>query len=454
MKQGEILIVDDNLDLLKSLQRMLKFDFEKIMTASDPKKIPSILSDNNIDLVLLDMNFTEGDQSGSDGLYWLQRIKKIDNNMSVVLITAYGDIEVAVKAIQKGASDFITKPWEPPKLIATLQNVIELSKTKKEVKQLKQVTESVKQEIDNRLDPVIGNSEAIAQVLDLVKKVAKTDTNILILGENGTGKELIAREIHQNSERKNQIFLSVDLNTINQNLFESELFGHVKGAFTDAKEDKIGRIETASGGTLFLDEIGNLPLSLQAKLLTVIQNREFTPVGASKPVKFDVRLLCATNKDLDRMIAEQLFRKDLFFRINTIEIKVPPLRNRKDDVLTIAEYFLNRYAYRYNKPNLKFNKQAVDSMLNYNWPGNIRELKHIIERVSILSESNIIGNTDLFPVKTKSESDDLFTLNLNSLEKLAIEKALEKSKGNISKASKLLDISRTSLYSKMAKHGI
>ena len=454
-KQGKILVVDDNQDLIKSLNRMLKFDFEAIYTSTDPKQIPSFLKSENIDIVLLDMNFTEGDQSGRDGLYWLKRIKDQDSTVIVILITAYGDVELAVSAIQKGATNFVTKPWEPQKLIATLQNAIELRQSKLEINKLKQSTESVKEEIQNRQDPIIGNSQAIKKVLNTINKVAGTDANILILGENGTGKELIAREIHNKSDRSNNVFLSVDLNSLNENIFESELFGHKKGAFTDAKEDKIGRIEAASGGTLFLDEIGNLSIGLQSKLLTVLQNREFTPVGSNQVIKFDVRLICATNKKLKQLVNEQLFRDDLYFRINTIEILNPPLRKREEDIILIAEHFLRIYAKRYDKQGIKLNALAFNSLMKYKWPGNIRELKHTIEKAVILNDDGIIKPNDLFGLnEVEADSNELFTLNLDSLEKLAIEKALKDSHGNISKASKLLGISRTSLYSKMSKHGL
>ncbi|MBU8892565.1 MAG: sigma-54 dependent transcriptional regulator [Bacteroidales bacterium] len=454
-KEGNILAVDDNQDLLKSLNRMLKFDFEDISTISDPKQIPSYLKSKDIDVVLLDMNFTEGDQSGRDGLHWLKRIKQIDESIVVILITAYGDVDMAVNAMQEGATNFVTKPWEPQKLIATLQNAIDLRKSKLEINQLKKSNKSVVDEIQSKVDPIIGDSESIKQVLNTVNKVAKTDANILILGENGTGKELIAREIHNRSERSDKIFLSVDLNTLNENIFESELFGHVKGAFTDAKEDKIGRIEAATGGTLFLDEIGNLSVNLQSKLLTVIQNREFTPVGSSKSIQFDVRLICATNKNIREMIENQIFRDDLYFRINTIEITNPALKDRNEDIVLIADYFLKRYSLRYNKANIRINTAAYDSLLKYMWPGNIRELKHTIEKAVILNDDGIIKSDDLFGGNMSvSRNDDLFTLNLDQLEKSAIEKAINDAKGNISKASKVLGISRTSLYSKMSKHGI
>lgn len=452
--QGKILAVDDNQDLLKSLQKMLKFDFEEFYSTSDPKNIPSIIKNRNIDVVLLDMNFTEGDQSGNDGLHWLKRIKEIDETITVIMITAYADIDIAVKAIQDGASNFVTKPWEPQKLIANLSSAIELRNSKKEIDKLTHQRDAIAKTSIQNMDPIIGNSAALREVLKVTDKVAKTDANVLILGENGTGKELLARRIHELSERSDKIFLSVDLNTLSENLFESELFGHVKGAFTDAKEDKKGRIEAASGGTLFLDEIGNLSISLQAKLLTVLQNREFTPVGSSTPIKFDVRLICATNKNIKNLIEKQLFRDDLYFRINTIELNNPSLRDRKDDILPLAQHFLTKFCAHYNKMNIKINALAAESLIANNWPGNIRELKHTIERLVILNESGIISDTDLNFTRELSGNADLYTLNLDKLEKAAIDKALKDSKGNISKASKLLGISRTSLYSKITKHGL
>lgn len=452
--QGKILAVDDNQDLLKSLQRMLKFDFEEFYSTSDPKKIPSIIKSKNIDVVLLDMNFTEGDQSGNDGLHWLKRIKEIDETIAVIMITAYADIDIAVKAIQAGATNFVTKPWEPQKLIANLSSAIELRQSKKEVDKLTHQRDTIAKSSMQNIDPIVGSSPALNEVLKITDKVAKTDANVLILGENGTGKELLARRIHESSDRKNKIFLSVDLNTLSENLFESELFGYKKGAFTDAKEDKKGRIEAASGGTLFLDEIGNLSISLQAKLLTVLQNREFTPVGSSIPIKFDVRLICASNKNIKDLISKQLFREDLYFRINTIELNNPSLRERKEDILPLAQYFLTKFCGHYNKPNIKFNTKAAESLEANNWPGNIRELKHTIERSVILNESGIISSTDLHLSGESNDKTDLYTLNLDKLEQDAIDKALKDTYGNISKASKLLGISRTSLYSKIAKHGL
>lgn len=454
-KTGKILAVDDNQDLLKSLKRMLKFDFEETDTVNDPKKIPNLISKKDYDVILLDMNFTEGDNSGRDGFKWLKRIKEIDSDMIVILITAYGDIDIAVKAIQEGATNFITKPWEPQKLIVTIQNAVEISKSNREVNKLKKESKIINEESLNRFEPIIGKSKQIQSVLQTVNKIAKTEANVLILGENGTGKELVAREIHKKSNRHNKAFFQVDLSTLNESIFESELFGHVKGAFTDAKEDKIGKFEAASGGTLFLDEIGNLSINLQSKLLTVLQTREITPVGSSISVKVDIRLICATNSDLRQLVQDQLFREDLYFRINTIEITNPALRDRDDDIILLAEYFLDKYSRRYNKPQLKINAKAYEALKICKWQGNVRELSHTIEKAVILCENAIIKPDDLFNCGANlSVNENIFTLNLENLELKAIEKALDDSKGNISKASKLLGISRTSLYSKISKHGL
>lgn len=454
-KEGKILVVDDNQDLLKSLKRMLKFDFCEIDTITDPKRITSCLNSKDYDVVLLDMNFTEGDNSGRDGFKWLKRIKEIDNTIVVILITAYGDIDIAVKAIQEGATNFITKPWEPQKLIVTIQNAIEISKSNREISDLKVKSKYYKEDSLSKGEPIIGKSKVIQELLKVIHKIAVTDANVLILGENGTGKELIAREIHQKSKRNNEIFLHVDLSTLNENIFESELFGHLKGSFTDAKEDKIGKFEAASGGTLFLDEIGNLSVNLQSKLLTALQTREFTPVGASKPKTFDVRIICATNKDIKQMVKEQLFREDLYFRINTIELFSPPLRERGEDIILLTEYFLDKYSKKYNKSNLRINAKAYDELKSYHWPGNIRELSHTIEKAVILNEDSIIKSEDLFYQKEyQTDEKEHLTLNLDELERKAIMKALKDSGGNITKASKLLGISRTSLYSKMSKHGL
>jgi len=454
-KTGNILVVDDNIDLLKSLKRMLKFDFELIDTIKDPKKIPATIKSKEYDVVLLDMNYTEGDHSGQDGFKWLERIKEIDSTIIVILITAFGDIDIAVKAIHEGATNFITKPWEPQKLIVTIQNAIELRKSNIEVEKLKQKSKIVNDDNISKFDPIIGKSKQIQDVLKTIEKISNTDTNVLILGENGTGKELVAKEIHKKSARSGKTFLHIDLSTLNESIFESELFGHIKGAFTDAKENKIGKFEAASGGTLFLDEIGNLSINLQSKLLTVLQTREITPVGSSKSIHFDVRLICATNKDLRQLVNDQLFREDLYFRINTIEVFNSPLRDRGNDILLLADYFLNKYSVKYNKTRLKINAKANDALVNYKWPGNIRELSHTIEKAVILNEDGIIKPEDLFYTGVfPSKNKEIFTLNLDNLERNAIEKALIESKGNISKASKLLGISRTSLYSKISKHGI
>ena len=453
-KVGKILVADDNQDLLKSLKRLLKFDFEEIDTTSEPNKIPSLIKNKDYDVILLDMNFNEGDNSGRDGFKWLRRIKEIDQSLVVILITAYGDIDIAVKAIQEGATNFITKPWEPQKLIVTIQNAIEISKSNKELTSLRRKNKYYEADRNLITNPIIGQSEVVRNLLKMIGKVAITDANVLILGENGTGKELIAKEIHKKSKRNSEVFLHVDLSTLNEGVFESELFGHKKGSFTDAKEDKIGKLEAASDGTLFLDEIGNLSINLHAKYLTSLQSKEFTPVGASKPQKYNARIICATNKNLKQMVQDQLFREDLYFRINTIEINSPALRERGEDIVLLVEYFLNKYSYKYNKQGLKMNEKALVSLKEYKWPGNIRELSHTLEKAVILNEDAIIKSEDLFGNQMQRFDIKPSTLDLETLERNAIEKAIADSKGNISKASKLLGISRTSLYSKITKHGL
>lgn len=454
MKEGTILIVDDNQDLLRSTKKMLKFDFQHIETINNPLHIKKKMQEYSFDAILLDMNFTEGENSGEEGMRWLKEIIKIDPVAIVIMITAYGEIDIAVKAIKEGAAEFITKPWEPQKLIATLQNAIALRKAKTEVSSLKQKKETVEQDIKRQFDPLIGSSDAMQKVMKTVHKIASTDANVLILGENGTGKELIAREIHALSNRSRETFLSVDLTTLPTTLFESELFGHEEGAFTDAKEDKPGKFEVASKGTLFLDEIGNLSLPLQAKLLTAIQNRSVTRLGSSKETPVDIRLISATNKNLEKLIDEQVFREDLLYRINTITIELPPLRDRQDDIILIAEYYVKKFARHYQKSIPRINAKTCNVLRSHKWPGNIRELKHAVEKAIIMNEDGILNPEDFMHQPTNSQSNKLFTLKIDELEKTAIENAITESKGNISKASILLGISRTSLYSKMKKYGL
>ena len=371
----------------------------------------------------------------------------------VVMITAYGDIDLAVKAMKHGAIDFILKPWDNHKLIATLKTACKLRLSKLEVKNLKRKEKYLNEHIETRYSKIIGTSPVVLQVMSTIDKVASTDTNVLILGENGTGKELIAREIHNRSNRKDELFVTLDMASLSETLFEGELFGYKKGAFTDAKEDRVGRLESASGGTLFLDEIGNLSMSLQSKILTVLQNREIVPIGSNTPIPIDIRLISATNMEVGKMISEGRFREDLFYRINTITIDSPPLRKRGEDILLLAEHFLNRFSRKYGRKTPNLSKNAADKLLKYSWPGNIRELEHVIEKTVILAESDTISPSDFNFVAFEDSASTNDSLNLEEVEKKTIEKALKIANGNISHAAENLGISRKTLYVKIEKYG-
>ncbi len=452
MTAGKVLIVDDNQGILDSLEFSLKHEFEKIFTLKDPNKIPHVISDNDIDLILLDMNFTTGVNDGQEGLFWLKMILEMDPNAVIILITAYGDVELAVRAIKEGATDFIIKPWETEKLITTLKAALKLRKSSNENISLRSKQVHLSEDLDKKYVTIIGNSEAMRKVLITVDKVAQTDANVLLLGENGTGKEMIAREIHRKSKRKNEVMINVDIGSLSESLFESELFGHEKGAFTDAKTARAGRFETASGGTLFLDEIGNLSVSLQAKLLAALQNREIYRIGSSKAIPVDIRLISATNKDIRKMTEQHLFREDLLYRINTIQIELPPLRERGEDVLILAEFFLKKYAPKYDKKDIRISSRANDKLLEYSWPGNVRELQHTVEKAVIMSDSNSLEPEDFFfEIKKTSEAGDE-NLNLDNIEKITIQKALKKFRGNMSQTAKELGITRTTLYKKLEKY--
>jgi DNA-binding NtrC family response regulator len=454
-KKGKILIVDDNVQILDSLKILLKNEYEEIETIKNPNLIPEKIRSGNYDIILLDMNFAAGISTGNEGIFWLREILKLDPDAIVILITAYGDINLAVQSIKEGATDFITKPWDTEKLLVTLNTAYELRLSKLKVNSLKNKQKQLTEDIDKRFQMFTGTSIAMQEVLQTINKVASTDANILILGENGTGKELIAREIHKKSKRSSEVFVSVDMGALTETLFESEIFGHVKGAFTDAKEDKAGRFETASGGTLFLDEIGNIPLSLQSKLLSVLQNRQITRLGSNKAIPIDIRLISATNKPVYNMVEDNLFREDLLYRINTIQIEVPPLRKRRDDIPGFVDYFLKQYSNKYEKPLLKITAEAYELLINYSWPGNVRELKHTVEKAVILSESVILKPEDFYLRQPKTDDNRVSdSLKLTDTEKHTIEKVLEKCNGNLSKAAKMLDISRTTLYAKIEKYKI
>lgn len=450
---GNILIVDDNVQILNSLSILLKPEFENITVLKKPDQIYSAMQAENFDVIMLDMNFKAGVNTGNEGIFWLNEILKIDPQAVVLMITAYGDIELAVRAIKEGATDFISKPWDAEKLIVTLKSAIDLRRTRQEVVKLRSKQKQLNDDLQNQYRIIRGKSPAMQEIYKTIDKVAPTNANILILGENGTGKELIAREIHRKSQRSNEIFLGVDLSALNENVFESEIFGHVKGSFTDARDDRAGRFETASGGTLFLDEIGNLSMAMQSKLLTVLQNRQVTRLGSNRPVNIDIRLITATNKPIGQMVSDGVFREDLLYRINTIQITLPPLRERKEDIPVLAEYFLTLHSDKYNKGKFRFSKEALASLNDYSWPGNIRELGHTVEKAVILAEGKEIQIQDLF-LKDKKSNIHYLTApkSLEDIERMAIENVLRQCEGNYSKAAQILDISRTTLYSKMEKY--
>lgn len=451
MAKGNVLIVDDNKSILSALEILLSPEFQTVTTLSDPNQIPSELRKKEYNLVVLDMNFNAGINTGNEGIYWLGRIRETNPEISVVMITAYGDVELTVKALKTGATDFVLKPWDNAKLLATLKSALQLNLSKKEVSQLKEKEKGLKQEINREQKFIVGSSPQLMHVLNLVRKVAKTDANVLITGENGTGKELIAQEIHRFSNRAEEVLVSVDMGAITETLFESELFGHVKGAFTDARESRPGKFEVADKGSLFLDEIGNLSFHLQAKLLAAIQNRLISRIGSNQTVSIDIRLICATNKNLENMVHEGLFREDLLYRINTIQIEVPPLRDRGNDVLVLADFFLKKYASKYNKPNLKMNQQAQEKLLKYSWPGNIRELQHTVEKAVILSENNVLKPEDFFMRPISSGKNITPEMTLDEMEKRMINLAIEKNGGNLSAAAEQLGITRQTLYNKIKK---
>ena len=453
---GKVLIVDDDPDVLQAASLLLKKHVELLHTEKDPRCIPVLLKNESYDVIFLDMNFSGDLTSGTEGFRWLNKIVEIDPSVVVILITAYGDIETAVRAIKEGATDFILKPWHNEKLLATLFSALQLRKSRREASQLKVQQKQLSADIDQRYHSIIGNSPAMKKIYAQIGKVAGTDANVLILGENGTGKELIARAIHRQSQRAEQVFLSVDMGAISDTLFESELFGHVKGAFTDAKENRPGRFEIASGGTLFLDEIGNLPLPLQSKILNVLENHTLTRLGSNKTVQIDIRLICATNMPLYNMVKENTFRQDLLYRINTLEIELPPLRERKEDIPALAEHFMQVFAKKYKKPAKKLSAGAVNKLQKYHWPGNIRELRHVVERTVIMSDSAILQPSDFLFSAAEDKTDKLIfdDYKLETVEKILIQKMLKKHGGTISKAAKELGLTRAALYRRMVKYDV
>ena len=455
MIDAKVLVIDDNKSVLSALEILLQFEYKQVKTLFNPNQISSYPKLEEIDIILLDMNFSAGVNTGNEGLFWLKEIKKKAPETSVIMMTAYGAVDLAVRALKEGAADFVLKPWNNERLLTTVKSAYELRKSKQEIQKLKKKETQLKQLINDDKKTIIGNSPALINVLNLVRKVAKTDVNVLITGENGTGKELIARELHRLSPRKDEVFINVDMGSIAENLFESELFGHTKGSFTDAKEDRTGKFEAAHLGSLFLDEIGNLSLQMQAKLLSAIQNKSVVRVGSNKPIQVDIRLICATNCNLQQMVNDGLFREDLLYRINTIHLEVPPLREREGDVLELADYFLKLYANKYDKTGLHMNRLAQEKLTTYPWPGNIRELQHTIERAVILSDDQILVPEDfLLSASPTSGSLGQQPKTLDEMESQMIDSALKQHNGNFSAAADQLGITRQTLYNKVKKSSL
>ena len=451
LKNASILVIDDDTDVLTAVRLLLKTEVKDVLTEKNPENLRSLLSKNSFDLILLDMNFNSSINTGNEGLYWLNKIREFKSNAAVVMITAYGDIDLAVRSLKEGAADFIVKPWHNEKLISSLKDALNNQGQNK----LKLKNPLGDESILHK--ELLGNSEVMEEIFYKIEKIAPTDANILILGENGTGKDLIARAIHQQSLRANKAYVKVDAGALTETLFESELFGYKKGAFTDAREDRIGRFESANDGTLFLDEIGNISLHQQARLLSVLQNRQVMRLGDNQPIPIDIRLICATNLPLSELANENKFRKDLIYRINTVEIVVPPLRTRGDDIILLADHFSKLYSNKYLKPGLQFDKSAREKLMQYHYPGNVRELQYSIERAVIMADENLLQANDIIfsPIETSKKIEDLPSeLKLSSIEKNTILKVIEKHSGNISKAAKELGITRTALYRRLNKYDI
>jgi two-component system, NtrC family, response regulator HydG len=450
LKNASILIVDDDPDVLTAVRLLLKTEAREVVTEKNPENLRWHLSKDNFDMILLDMNFTSSINTGNEGTFWLNEIKKAKPDSSVIMITAYGDIDLAVRSLKEGAADFVVKPWHNERLITTMRETLKRKTNKTSIAPVLSADSIIGKEL-------LGESEIMQEIFYKVEKIAPTDANILILGENGTGKDLIAKAVHQQSLRADKPFLKVDVGALTESLFESELFGHKKGAFTDAREDRAGRFEAANGGTLFLDEIGNIPLHLQAKLLSVLQNRQIIRLGSNEPIPVDIRLICATNMPLSELANESRFRKDLIYRINTVEIMVPPLRKRDNDIILLAKYFSRIYSNKYMKAGLDFDSRAIEKLLSYHYPGNVRELQYTIERAVIMADENLLQTKDLIfsPIESQSmEVSEPSELKLSSIEKNTILKVIEKHSGNITKAAKELGLTRTALYRRLSKYDI
>ena len=452
-EKGRILIVDDDNYVMLSIRILLEQHYEDVRGINNPLQIESALSENHYDVIILDMNFKAGQTTGTDGLRYLKEIKSLSPSTSVIFITAYGEINLAVDAIKEGAFDFLVKPWQNEKLLTTVSAAFQLNRSARKIESLTSKQTILKSMLDAPFSDIIGESDSMKQVFEQIEKVAVTDANVLITGENGTGKELVARAIHRASQRQNEVFVSVDMGAITQTLFESELFGHKKGAFTDAKSDRIGKFEAANDGTIFLDEIGNLALPLQAKLLRVIQDQSIVPVGSNDTRNVNARLICATNANIAQMVKMEEFRQDLLFRINTVEIQLPPLRERGDDIHLLTEHFLNTYKNKYGKKGLFVPEYVFKKLNKYDWPGNIRELQHAIERAVIMSDGKQLHVQDFGLMETNVTSESQFeSYNLEDLEKWAITAAIKKHQGNISNAANELGLSRGAMYRRMEKY--
>jgi DNA-binding NtrC family response regulator len=453
---GKILIVDDDADVLQAATLFLKQYVEFVRGEKNPALIPQLLGEETFDVILLDMNFERDVSSGQEGFFWLEKILVIDPQAVVVLITAYGDIDLAVRAIKEGASDFVLKPWQNEKLLATVSAAMNLRASRFEAENLRRRQQQLSADLDHPFHDFIGSSAGMQKVFQTIAKVAVTDANVLIIGENGTGKELVARALHRHSARAGEIFMAVDMGGISETLFESELFGHVKGSFTDARSDRIGRIELASGGTLFLDEVGNLPLGLQAKLLRVLETRQITRLGSNNPINVDIRLICATNMPIVELVNRKQFRQDLLYRINTVEIHLPPLRERYEDLKPLAEHFTGQVCRKYQKAPKTISETALKKLATYHWPGNVRELKHALERAVILSDALILqpGDFSFSQISENAEDMAFKDLNLELAEETIIRRALSKYQGNISQAAKELGLTRAALYRRLEKYGL
>lgn len=450
LKNASVLVIDDDLDVLTAVRLLMKTEAKDVTVEKNPENIPNLLSKQRFDVIMLDMNFNSSINTGNEGLFWLRRIKELKSDAAVIMITAYGDIDLAVRSLKEGAADFVVKPWHNERLLTTIKEILRKKDGGKQGGSQKG-EQSVRSEL-------LGESDVMQDIFYKIEKIAPTDANILVLGENGTGKDLIAKAIHQHSLRSKQPFVKVDVGALTDSLFESELFGHKKGAFTDAREDRAGRFEAANGGTLFLDEIGNISLRQQAKLLTVLQNRQINKLGSNEPIPVDIRLVCATNVPMSELANEDRFRKDLIYRINTVEITIPPLRKRGDDIVLLAQHFCKVYTAKYLKPNIELSNTAIEKLKQYHFPGNVRELQYTIERAVIMAEGDDLQARDLLfsplesaPASVKEEADDM---KLSTMERNTILKVIEKHNGNISKAAKELGLTRTALYRRLNKYDI